>query len=123
MKVNSDNAQIFNYLFVHNYQPKIIIKNLLTFNYLYGIVLVDKRKGVVAMNNITLQYTLFCTTGQYKPVSCLIEITDVKYFNEHQEEFKKRAIEKICLKRYWNTADLKRYGYTKIKCRRYEKNA
>lgn len=73
------------------------------------------------MKEITLQYTLFCTTGQYKPVSCLIKVDDVAYFNIHQEEYKKKAIEKICLKRYWTTKDLKKYGYTQIKCRRYEK--
>lgn len=72
---------------------------------------------------ITLQYTLFCTTGKYKPVSCLIEIQNVKDFNLHPEVYKRKAIEKMCLKRYWTAADLKRYGYTQIKCRRYEEKA
>lgn len=80
-----------------------------------------KIKGGILMKKITLQYTLFCTTGQYKPVSCLIDIDDINYFNTHQKEYKQKAIEKICIKRYWTGADLKRYGYTQIKCRRYEK--
>lgn len=72
-------------------------------------------------NRISLQYTLYCTNGKYKPVSCIIEIENPKMYNENPEFYKKKAIEKICLKRYWTGADLKRYGYTKIKCRRYEK--
>lgn len=73
------------------------------------------------MNKVTLQYTLFCTTGKYKPVSCLIEIEDIKHFNENQGLYKTKAIQKICHKRYWTSADLKKYGYTQLKCRRYEK--
>ena len=73
------------------------------------------------MSKVTLQYTLFCTTGKYKPVSCLIDIDDVKHFNENQNLYKTKAIQKICNKRYWTSADLKRYGYTQLKCRKYEK--
>ena len=76
---------------------------------------------MTSMSKVTLQYTLFCTTGQYKPVSCLIGVDDIKHFNNNQAEYKKKAIEKICIKRYWTTKDLQRYGYTKIKVRRYEK--
>lgn len=73
-------------------------------------------------NRIPIQYTLFCTTGKYKPVSCIVEIENVKHFNEDPDFYKRKAIEKICLKRYWKTADLTRYGYTKIKCRIYRKS-
>ena len=75
----------------------------------------------MTMSKVTLQYTLFCTTGKYRPVSCLIEVDDVAHFNTHPGEYKKKAIEKICIKRYWTGADLKKYGYTQLKCRRYEK--
>ena len=73
-------------------------------------------------NRISLQYTLYCTNGKYKPVSCIIEIDNPKTYNENPGLYKRKAIEKICLKRYWTAADLQRYGYTKIKCRRYEKD-
>lgn len=73
-------------------------------------------------NSITLQFTLYCTTGQYKPVSCLLTLDSVQSYNQNPSEFQKRAIEKICMKRYWSRADLCKYGYTKIKCRIYEKN-
>ena len=73
-------------------------------------------------NRIPIQYTLYCTNGKYKPVSCIIEIENVKHFNDNPEIYKQKAIEKICLKRYWSAADLARYGYTKLKCRVYKKN-
>ena len=70
---------------------------------------------------IILQYTLFSTTGKYKPVSCLVEIESVKHFNENPDLYKQKAIEKICLKRYWGKTELIKYGYSKIKCRIYQK--
>ena len=70
---------------------------------------------------VTLQYTLFCVTGQYKPVSTLINVEDIKYFNTHQAEYQKKAVEKICMQRRWTTRELTKYGYTKIKCRKYTK--
>ena len=73
------------------------------------------------MAKVTLQYTLFSTTGKYKPVACLIEVEDIAHFNAHQNEYKQKAIQKICAKRYWSKRDLALYGYTQIKCRRYEK--
>lgn len=72
---------------------------------------------------VLLQYTIFCTTGQYKPVSCIIKVDDVKHFNAHQEEYKTRAIEKICIQRRWTGKDLNKYHYTKIKCRKVEQSA
>lgn len=72
------------------------------------------------MKTITLQYTLFCITNKYKPVSCLIEV-EVDKYNTDPLYYKTLAIQKICNKRYWTKHDLLKYGYTKIKCRRYEK--
>lgn len=73
------------------------------------------------MKEITLQYTLFCPTGEYKPVSCLLVITDVEHFNKNKDLYKQKAITKICQKRYWTARDLKRYNYSQIKCRIYPK--
>ena len=80
---------------------------------------INKGKGDDRM--VALQYTLFCTTGQYKPVSCIIKVDDIKHFNTHQEEYKIKAIEKICVQRRWSSKDLTKYHYTKIKCRKYKK--
>ena len=73
-------------------------------------------------NRIPIQYTLYCTTGKYKPVSCIIEIENVKHFKEDPDFYKRKAIQKICAKRYWSKRDLALYGYTKVKCRIYQKD-
>lgn len=70
---------------------------------------------------ITLQYTLFSTTGKYKPVSTLVNVESVKYYNENKKEVKRKAIEKICVKRYWTKEDLIKYGYTTSKIRVFSK--
>jgi hypothetical protein len=71
------------------------------------------------------QVTLFCTTGEYKPVSCIIKQDNELIRTIGKENFVKtlriKGIEKICVKRYWTKADLKRYNYLKIKVREYNK--
>ena len=69
----------------------------------------------------TLQFTLFSTTGKYKPMSVLLEVPSVKDYNEHAEEYKKKAIRKMCLQRNTDGYYLKKNGYTKIKVRVYDK--
>lgn len=68
-----------------------------------------------------IQVTLVSTTGKYKPVSTIITVESVRYFKEHKQECINKAITKICQKRLWSAADLKRYGYTKVKTREYDK--
>ena len=63
-------------------------------------------------NNIIIQVTLFDKQNKHKPVSTLVEVESVKYFNT-------KAIQKICNKRYWTGQDLKKYGYTSVKVRNY----
>lgn len=67
------------------------------------------------------QVTLFCTTGAYKPVSCIISKDSVDITTmgklEYVKDIKTKGIQKICNKRYWGAADLKKYGYTTIKVR------
>ena len=70
-------------------------------------------------NNIIIQVTLFDKQNKHKPVSTLVEVESVKYFNEHSQEVKTKAIQKICNKRYWTGQDLKKYGYTSVKVRNY----
>lgn len=71
--------------------------------------------------NKSYQVTLFCSTGQYRPVSCIItrdssEIDRIGKL-EFVKELKTRGIQKICAQRRWNSTDLKRYNYTNIKIR------
>lgn len=66
------------------------------------------------------QVTLFCTTGAYKPVACIItnqqaDDTDLSTDKEARKEMQKIGIKKICEKRYWQLSDLARYGYTRYK--------
>jgi hypothetical protein len=72
------------------------------------------------------QVTLMCETGEYKPVSAIVKVdtANMGKFASKVEFFadvRKQGIIKICQKRYWTNADLKRYHYTKVKMREYDK--
>ena len=71
---------------------------------------------------MTLQFTLF-SNGGYKPMSCLLEVPSVQEYNANSKEYKNKAIQKICAKRYMGAYELKKYGYTQIKVRKYEEKA
>lgn len=71
------------------------------------------------------QVTLICETGQYRPVSAIVkaDTNDLAKVGKvaYTGDIRKRGIIKICEKRYWGNADLKRYHYTKVKMREYDK--
>lgn len=71
------------------------------------------------------QVTLICTTGQYKPVSCIMKKDDRTLKTKGGKAFKSELIQegivKICQKRYWSSKELKKYNYTKVKVREYDK--
>jgi len=64
------------------------------------------------------QVTLICTNGKYKPVSTIVNVSEE--FSLTKQEITHKGIENICFKKMWSSADLKRYGYTKVKCRVYD---
>ena len=66
------------------------------------------------------QVTLFSTTGKYKPVSALVECNAKPTTKEEVKNIQKRGVEKICISRLWSGADIKRFGYTKVKVREYD---
>lgn len=70
---------------------------------------------------ITIQFTLFDKTGKYKPVSTLITVDNAQEYLYNKDKYKKKAIERICIKRGWTRKDLKKYGYTSYKTRVYNK--
>lgn len=70
---------------------------------------------------IQLQFTLFCTSGKYKPMSTLLNADSVADYNNNKAEMQKRAIQKICTQRGMTARDLKKNDYTKIKVRIYDK--
>ena len=62
------------------------------------------------------QVTLTCTTGKYRPVSAIVE-TD----STDKAIIQTKGIQKICIQRGWSSTELKKYGYTKVKMRIYDK--
>lgn len=71
---------------------------------------------------ITLQFTLFSTTGKYKPVTTLIKVDSVQQYNENKHKYQQRAITKMCAEKYTTWWALKSNGFTKLKVRVYPKN-
>ena len=71
------------------------------------------------------QITLTSTSGKYKPVSCIVKKDSKEVLEKGRDvfikELQQQGIIKICQKRLWNNSDLKRYGYTKVKVREYDK--
>ena len=70
---------------------------------------------------IDLQCTLFSTTGKYKPMSTIVKVESVAYYNAHKSEIQTRAIQKICAQRNTEWWCLKRDGFTRMKVRVYDK--
>jgi len=70
---------------------------------------------------ITLQITLFDKENRYKPISTLIAVESVRYYNEHVKEIKEKGIIKICQKRGWTARELKKYNYLTCKVRVFNK--
>lgn len=69
------------------------------------------------------QITLLCDNGKYKPVSCIIKSEEVDLTDKRvKKSLVQKGTQKICNKRYWTAADLKRYGYTRAKVREYDKD-
>jgi hypothetical protein len=71
------------------------------------------------------QITLFDPSNKCKPVSCIITkdtnlITAIGK-DTYIKRIKEDGIKKICAKRYWQTTDLIKYGYTRMKIREYDK--
>lgn len=69
----------------------------------------------------TLQFTLFSTTGKYRPISTLLDVPSVREYNANASKYKEQAIVKMCVKNKTDTYYLNKYGYTKIKVRVYDK--
>jgi len=65
------------------------------------------------------QVTLFCASGKYKPVASIIDVDHIETREQKLAAIRK-GTEKICIKRLWSSAELKKYGYTKAKIRRVE---
>ena len=72
------------------------------------------------------QVTMYCATGQYKPVSTIVKIEQAHDDNllldaNRKREIINKGVVKICQKKYWTSKDIKKYNYTKVKAREYKK--
>lgn len=69
------------------------------------------------------QITLFCTTNQYKPVSCIVKKGSIIDLTNQVEKRKvvNDGIVKICHKRGWTQKELTKYSYTRVKVREFDK--
>ena len=78
------------------------------------------------MKEVKYQVTLFCSTGHYRPISCIVtmkqEDTTINLLNtkETKKEITNKGVIKICQKRYWTKQDLLNYQYLKVKARKVE---
>lgn len=64
------------------------------------------------------QVTITNPSGQYKPISTIVDIDSTDKMT-----IINKGIQKICMSRYWKSSDMKKYGYTKAKYRIYDKDA
>lgn len=68
------------------------------------------------------QVTLFCPSGEYKPVACIVNYEqaddlDLSQNKTSRIDIQRKGVVKICQKRYWSKADLVRFNFTKCKIR------
>ena len=70
------------------------------------------------------QVTLFCTTGQYRPVSSIVTVNQDKPEDlslkdtKERKQIIKQGITNICIKRNWRSDKIKEYSYLKVKIRK-----
>lgn len=74
------------------------------------------------------QVTILCSTGEYRPVSTIVNYEqssgeDLSLNKDKRKEIQTKGIIKICQKRGWDKKDLIKYNYTKCKIRLYDKEA
>lgn len=67
-----------------------------------------------------LQVTLFDKNKHYKPISTIVEIENMKYYEMHKAEVQKRAMMNIAHQRKMLPQELLKQGYTQVKVREYD---
>lgn len=70
------------------------------------------------------QVTMYCTTGQYKPISTIVAIEQTDESNllldkDSKRDIINKGVIAICHKKYWSSKDMIKYNYTKVKVREY----
>lgn len=67
-----------------------------------------------------VQVTLVSTMG-YRAVTTVIDVESAEEFNNHRKQYIDKAVAKMCTQRGWTSYHLTSYGYTRVKCREYDK--
>ena len=67
-----------------------------------------------------IQITFFQKDNKYKPVSTLLEVESMEYYEQHKAETQRRALLNIAHQRKTTPKELINQGYTKIKVREYD---
>ena len=69
------------------------------------------------------QVTLFCATGKYKPVSCLVKRASACDISDPtiKRQILNEGMQKICNQRRWSARDLATFGFKTGKIRLYDK--
>lgn len=73
------------------------------------------------------QVTIYHKDNRYKPISTIVQIdqgddnSNWLLNDAHAAAIKTKGIQKICMKKYWGASDLKRYEYTRVRAREYNK--
>lgn len=63
---------------------------------------------------MVIKVTIISDKGR-RPVSALVTVDSIEDWNAHSKIYKQRALQNICARKYWDSRDLKMYGYSKIK--------
>lgn len=69
-----------------------------------------------------VQITLISESG-YRPLSTLVNVESWQAYLDNKSKIQQDAVIAICAKRYMTTRDLRKYGYTTIKARIYDREA
>ena len=69
---------------------------------------------------IELQVTLYSDKGR-RPLSTLVKVDSMQEYNANKTKIQLQAVQAICAKRYMTGADLRKYGYTGIRVRVYDR--
>ena len=60
------------------------------------------------------QVTIYNAENKYRPISTIIDLN-----TDDKKTIINEGVKKICVKRFWTGADLKKWGYTQAKYRKY----
>lgn len=67
-----------------------------------------------------IQVTLYHKDNTYKPMSTLIEVESMEYYEQHKAELQKKALQNIGHQRYLTPSEIISRGFTKVKVREYD---